>query len=229
LGTIVCNRFPVAIGTVFFCMAQTRTVQNPPVSSALIQRQLRPFLLQSDGLQKAAAHFGRIVLETPVRGITTEQTVDSLVADSSVIVIGNLGKVSSKLVDDGDSIATECIFHVERALKGSVSSDITFRVLGGFIEFPNGTSAEIRTPETTFLKAGSRYLVMLIPDNQHPGDYSVTSPLESLFQIKTDGSVDASASHDDRPHHISRDIGSDHADAFIARIQSVAAKRRTAQ
>ncbi len=88
-----------------------------------------------------------------------------LITKSPVIVEGSV--VRSSPIAHGDAIWTETVLAVDRALKGSVSGEITIREIGGVID--NRITKVFGTPEYT---TGERVLAFLTPTPR--GDYQAS-------------------------------------------------------
>lgn len=75
-------------------------------------------------------------------------TLRFLVDNSQLIVIGEIRGSRTWLNQRGDTITTDCSLAIERTLKGTVRSGdrLTVSILGGRVDFPEGTWAEIETP-----------------------------------------------------------------------------------
>ena len=127
--------------------------------------------------------------------------MSSLCQKSSIILVGSVSARESKLSDDGDDIYTSNKIRPDYLLKGTDPKPISFLTIGGYVAFPNGTSAEVRTVEWNYLQAGRQFLVFL--EKANDGSYLVTGAKEGLFALSGDanGVPENLASHDISPNH----------------------------
>lgn len=105
---------------------------------------------------------------------------------SSHIVIGTIDNRWSHLSDDGNYILTTYLLHPVKFVKGQPTTLIEFKLLGGYWEFPNGTSAEEKTATWEHLQVGKEYLVFL--EKREDSLFRVSKDVDGLFAIPANGS-----------------------------------------
>jgi len=72
----------------------------------------------------------------------------------------------------GDTITTDCAVAIERSLKGTVKTGdrLTVSILGGRVDFPEGTWAEIETPEMAKPADQQVFILFLEPSHFGPSE-----------------------------------------------------------
>jgi hypothetical protein len=121
--------------------------------------------LRKGGLREAAKLKGHYV------GIERtsdwgKYSLESLTKASSIIIVGTPILSSAKVVGvENDRIVTEQLVRVGQVLKGKLHENglVTVAIPGGKVEFEDGTSAEIKTPDLGPIEQFANYVLFLQP------------------------------------------------------------------
>lgn len=70
-----------------------------------------------------------------------------------------------------------------------VYNTITISLIGGSVEFDDGTSAELRTPKFEHVKPGVAYALFLTQSTNGPNEYTLTGGPQGLVEIMGDGTL----------------------------------------
>jgi hypothetical protein len=137
----------------------------------------------NDLKQKAKQH-GKFVVELATPPPAYNE-LEQLAANSSNIVIGVAQQNVCRLSRDGNSITTDYQVTLEHHYKGKFrkGNTITVSLPGGLVQFPDGTSAETRTPWFRKLQQGETYLFFL--NGSSDGKLVPTGDAQGIFQIPT--------------------------------------------
>jgi hypothetical protein len=111
-------------------------------------RRTRAHALEKGGLSEAAKVSGSYRMSLSPHGGRDAGTLQFLVSNSELIVVGQVRSNRTWLNGSGDTITTDYEIRVERPLKGPVKAGdlLTVSVLGGRVSFPGGSWAQIDTP-----------------------------------------------------------------------------------
>jgi hypothetical protein len=117
-------------------------------------------------------------------------TLEMITKNSGLVVVGTPLTNVCKIDSEGDGITTDYQVSVNEAIKGNVArgSVITVSLPGGRVEFPDGTSAEVRVQDFRKMENGKTYVLFL--RNGQPGSekFITTGAAQGLFEIPNDGS-----------------------------------------
>ena len=113
------------------------------------------------GLKAAAAASGGQYAATTEWISEVAHTLDSLVEQSDVVLVGELVENLAHLSASGEYITTDFRMTVERSLKGRVlpKSTVVFQVMGGKVVFEDGSSAVIETRGFVRPNTGARVVI----------------------------------------------------------------------
>ncbi len=201
---------------------QGNTGEASPSVRQLSPITIRNLLREPGGLEACAKLAGHFVVNRN-RHLFARATLGTLTDASSLILIGRVSDSKASLIEEGDSILTTYTIVPEAILKGSATGNIVVSALGGTITFPDGTSAQILTPETQATKVGSRYCFFLKAGND--GEKEFTNGEESIFALMgTNGVVQSAASQSSGPHPVVDEIKGMAPIAFITRVQALVAQ-----
>jgi len=103
-------------------------------------------------------------------GERNADSLEFLVENSRLIVVGQIRKNRGWLNKPGDLITTDYEVAIERTLKGSVKPGdrITMSVLGGRVGFPGGSWAQVDTPGMTPPFNNQNFVLFLEPSHFDP-------------------------------------------------------------
>jgi len=96
-----------------------------------------------------------------------------------------------RLTESGLNILTEYEIVVQDTIKGDVipGSVIIVNLPGGRVDFEDGTSAELKTPNFEHVKPGNTYTLFLTEVEKSPGQFTLSGGPQGLVEFASDGSV----------------------------------------
>ena len=193
-------------------------------ASALDNQSAADRAMESGGFEKAAAIAKNYVLNRNSRWFSNVPLKTMLEGSHTDVATVTVTECTSELSGDNSRIDSECNASIQNLLKGSIRESVKFRVRGGKVTFPNGTSATDNTSEWKLLQKGKDYLVVL-EDETHPPNYWPVNSCEGLFGINsTNNTVDACAAHDQHAHNVVEDIKGMSLQTFLARVKQIIAE-----
>jgi hypothetical protein len=154
------------VATLGLTIATLRAQDDPALGmfTRISPHEFQRLMHQPNGIEAVAKIVGYYEWreDDEVWGIPT---LDTLVANSPLIVEGSIAAAQGRLVSRGDDILTDYTVEVSDIARGQRpdSSRVTFTARGGTIQFPNGTNAHIATLESDNLHVGSTYILFLAP------------------------------------------------------------------
>jgi hypothetical protein len=112
--------------------------------------------------------------------------LEQLATHSGAVLIGTAQKNVCRLSPDGRRSTIDYSVNIEYVLKGNnkAGSTITVSLPGGLVAFPDGSSAEIRTPWFKKMHEGATYLLFL-NDAAGAGSYVTTGQAQGVWEIPT--------------------------------------------
>lgn len=162
---------------------RTPTAQSPVDDTTLKQ------VIREQGLRGAARLKGHYVGVT-LTHVFGSYDLQDLTQGSALVVVGTPLRNKCSLDEvDGDMITTDYEVAINEAIKGNVTQGSTIKVSlpGGRVEFPEGTSAELRTPDFRKMENGKTYVLFLHQNRPGSEEFIVTGG-QGLFEIPSDGS-----------------------------------------
>jgi hypothetical protein len=128
--------------------------------------------------------------------------IESLTKNSADVVVGVASSNASEVSPDGQLIVTDYRVNMTNVLKGKVNSgsDITVHLPGGRVEFEDGTSAEVITPNFERMENDKKYVLFLGKEQGDNNRYILTGGSQGLFEVTDKGisHVDVRAKRDER-------------------------------
>jgi hypothetical protein len=117
-------------------------------------------------------------------------TLEMIIKNSELVVVGTPLTNVCKVDSEGDGITTDYQVSVNEAIKGDVASGnlITVSIPGGRVEFPDGTSAEIRVQDFRKMENGKTYVLFLRHGQPGSEKFITTGAAQGLFEVPNDGS-----------------------------------------
>jgi hypothetical protein len=152
------------------------------------------YALRRGGLREAAKLKGHYVGEFDPHWDSGRFDIDKLTKNSMAVVVGTVVKKrGARLSDEDQLIVTDYEVIVNETLKGvpTKGDTITISLVGGSLEFDDGTSAEIRTPGFEHVIPGSAYVLFLGESASGPNEYTLTGGPQGLVEIMIDGSLNS--------------------------------------
>lgn len=210
--------FSLTLGTLASAGQQQATSKSVSVAerNALLRRP--------GGLEVLAKREGAFVMKSS-NELFSDVNLQTLVKESSEIVLVTIQNRTSRLLPGGDDIFTDYTFVPIEVFKGTLSKEPRFSAPGGKVTFENGTSAEITTIEWQNLQIGQQYILFL----QNSGDkYRFTNGIEAVVGISFDGSkmTSLAASDPTRGHAVLKDIQKYNPDSFKSFLRATLASTK---
>ena len=168
----------VVIGNVRFSGIQQNKDAND--SEAIAQA------LKRGGLREAAKLKRHYVGDFDPHWDFSQLGIESLTKSSAAVIVGvATKKLGGRLTADGQLILTDYEVAVQETIKGEVTSGgtITVSLVGGRVEFDDGTTAELKTPSFEHMKTGGTYTLFLSESESTPGVYTLTAGPQGLVEI----------------------------------------------
>ena len=146
--------------------------------------------LRRGGYREAAKVKGHYVGDFDPHSDFAVFDIESLTKNSVVVVVGVATRaLPSRLVANGRLIVTDYEIAVRETIKGKVSAGGKLKVSlpGGKMEFEDGTSAELRTPQFEQIKVRQTYALFLTEDQTESGAFRLTGGPQGVVEISADG------------------------------------------
>jgi hypothetical protein len=179
--------------------------------------------LRRGGLREAAKLKGHYIEDFDPHWDFGLFDIESLTKNSAAIVVGiptkNLG---GRLSSSGQAILTNYEVLVQETFKGTLTAGqtITVSLPGGRVEFDDGTSAELRTPDFEHVKTSGAYTFFL-SETKNPDDgYTLTAGPQGLVEL-VDGTV---RSHGRSSDPVAKEIKGRDKDSFLKEVREKAQK-----
>lgn len=121
--------------------------------------------------------------------------LDDVTKGSAVIVIATANRNVCSLSPNGKTVTIDYEMKVDHSYKGTLTPGqaITVSLPGGLTKFPEGTSAEVKTPWFKKMMNGKTYLLYLNANENRP--FTITGGPRGVFQIPTDDTNRLVTSH----------------------------------
>lgn len=147
--------------------------------------------LRRGGLREAAKLKGHYGFDFDPHWDFGRFDIEALTRRSAAVVVGVPKKsLGTRLAQGGQLIFTDYEVSVLEVVKGAaVGNVVKVALVGGRLEFEDGTSAEVRTPKFEHVKAGHTYTFFLSEDESNPGLFVLTGGPQGLVEIADGGSV----------------------------------------
>jgi hypothetical protein len=153
--------------------------------------------------------------------------IELLTKNSALVIVGTPTRQNAaRLTRDGQVILTDCEVEIKETIKGGIDPGrmITVSLVGGRVEFENGTSAELKTPSFEHMKIGGTYTLFLIESESvdiAPGGYTLTGGPQGLVEIVNETTV---KSHGRMTDPITKESKSKNKDTFLKEVRKQAEK-----
>lgn len=125
--------------------------------------------------------------------------LETLIKSSAAVVIGIPERSKGRLDANGEMIVTQFDVRVKETIKGTHAEDSVVKValLGGKVDFEDGTSAELRTLDFEPMLEGKKYLLFLYANRNGSDVYLLTGGPQGLFELKGQAGIKAHARPND--------------------------------
>ena len=125
--------------------------------------------------------------------------LETLTKSSAAVVIGIPENSRGQLDSNGEMIVTQFDVRVKESIKGTHAENSVVKValLGGRVDFDDGTSAELQTPEFERMLEGRKYLLFLYANRNGSDVYLLTGGPQGLFELKGQAGIKAHARSSD--------------------------------
>jgi hypothetical protein len=180
--------------------------------------------LRRGGLREAARVKGRYVADLDPHWDFGLFDIEALTKGSVAVVVGIASKkVDARLSSNGHLIFTDYEVEVIERIKGPSShgSRITVSLPGGFFEFEEGTSAELRTPDFEHLKVGASYILFLSDSEKGYNVYTLSGGPQGVIEIVNGKTL---KSHGRPTDPVSEETKDNNKDRFLEKVRDKAAK-----
>jgi hypothetical protein len=157
-------------------------------------------ILRREGLRGAARVKGHYIADFDAHWDFGLFDVEGLTRNSAAVVVGIAGRsLGGRLTASDLAIVTDYEVVVQDTIKGDavVGSTIVVSMPGGRVDFPDGTSAELRTPKFEHVRSGGSYTFFLTEVEKSPGKFTLTGGPQGLVELVGDGSVKSHGREDD--------------------------------
>ena len=178
--------------------------------------------LRRGGLREAAKLKGHYVGEFDAHWDFSKLDIELLTKNSAAVIVGTMTKkLESRLTSEGQLIFTDYEVTVQERIKGEVATGapITVSLPGGRVEFEDGTSAELTTPNFEHMKTGGTYTLFLSESGTAPVWYTLTAGPQGLVEIVDNNTVRSHGRPTDPINAQSRDKNKD---AFLREVRQQA-------
>ena|SRR5215831_6731674 len=189
IKTLLSSLSVVALG-VCGLGVPTRHGQAGPVSShAQVDDATLKRVIREQGLQ-GAAHLQGHYVSVATAPCWPSHTLETITEDSALVLVDTPLTNVCKLDSEGDGITTDYQVSVNEAIKGDLApgSVITVSIPGGRVEFPDGTSAEVRVQDFRKMENGKTYVLFLRSGQPGSEKFITTGAAQGLFEVPSDGS-----------------------------------------
>lgn len=193
-GTSALVVFSLVVVVLVSLMGTSRTQTRPPGSQESAANDFREVrdALRRGGLREAAKLKGHYVGDFDPHWDSGRFDIEKLTKNSMAVVVGTVvKKLGARLADEDQLIWTDYEVVVNETIKGvpSKGNTITISLIGGSLEFDDGTSAELRTPKFEHVKPGVAYALFLTESTNGPNEYTLTGGPQGLVEIMDDGTL----------------------------------------
>lgn len=138
--------------------------------------------------------------------------LETLTKSSAAVVIGIPENSRGQLESGGETIVTQFDVRIKEVIKGAPlaeNSVVRVALLGGKVDFEDGTSAELRTPDSEPMLAGRKYLLFLYANRNGSDVYLLTGGPQGLFELKGPAGIKAHARPNDPAAKEVQNLGED--------------------
>lgn len=177
--------------------------------------------IRRGGYREAARLKGHYVGTSDPNWDWANFNLEELTKTSAAIIVGVPQTSIAQLSPTGDQITTNYKVKVENVIKGNLAASnvVEVSMLGGRVEFEDGTSAEIQTPDFERMQNGKRYILFLYANRNGSEVFLLTGGPQGLFELASDGKVKAHARPTD---HVAKEIEYKSIDSLLGELRMYA-------
>jgi hypothetical protein len=119
--------------------------------------------------------------------------LETLTKNSTAVIIGVPQQNKGSLSSSGDMITTDYDVRIEELIKGNfpVGTNVKVSLPGGRVDFEDGTSADLQTPEFERMVNGRRYVLFLYANRNGSDILLLTGGPQGLFELAGNGKIKA--------------------------------------
>ena len=199
------KRFSVLIIFLFAVVTVLSALYFMPITSSKSQNQngdeqkKMADAIRRGGYKEAARIKGHYVGTVDPYWDWASFDLETLTKSSAAVVIGIPEKSKGQLNSNGEMIVTQFDVRVKETIKGTHAENSVVKValLGGRVDFEDGTSAELRTRDFEPMLEGRKYLLFLYANRNGSDVYLLTGGPQGLFELKGQAGIKAHARPND--------------------------------
>ena len=199
------KRFSVLIIFLFAVVTVLSALYFMPITSSKSQNQngdeqkKMADAIRRGGYKEAARIKGHYVGTVDPYWDWASFDLETLTKSSAAVVIGIPERSKGQLNSNGEMIVTQFDVRVKETIKGTHAENSVVKValLGGRVDFEDGTSAELRTRDFEPMLEGRKYLLFLYANRNGSDVYLLTGGPQGLFELKGQAGIKAHARPND--------------------------------
>lgn len=200
------KRFSVLIVFLFAVVTLLSALYFMPITSSKSQNQngdeqkKMTEAIRRGGYREAAKIKGHYVSTVDPYWDWASFDLETLTKSSAAVVIGIPEGSKGRLDAEGQMIVTEFDVRVKETIKGTPlaeNSVVKVALLGGRVDFEDGTSAELRTRDSEPMLEGKKYLLFLYANRNGSDVYLLTGGPQGLFELRGQAGIKAHARSSD--------------------------------
>jgi hypothetical protein len=198
---------------------QTAAQQNQGNNDAIALRNA----LRRGGLREAAKLKGNYIEEFDPHWDWGQFSVEELTKNSTAVVVGRFTKKLDTRLLAGKVIFTDYEVAIDEVVKGNVSKAKTIVVglVGGRMDFEDGTSAEQTTPKVDPILIGRAYTLFLTQEEIAPSVFVLTGGPQGAVDIEDSTNVRSHGRLEDRS---AREMKGKNRESFLKDVRENARK-----
>jgi flagellar biosynthesis/type III secretory pathway M-ring protein FliF/YscJ len=115
--------------------------------------------------------------------------MEALTKNSVAVIVGSPTQSKSQLTPNGQLITTEYEVSVQEVIKGKIAQGDTIKISlpGGKVEFEDGTSVELKTPDFEKMTTYNSYVLFLYANRNGSDVFLLTGGPQGLFELPPNG------------------------------------------
>ena len=201
------KKFSVLILFSFAVVAFLFALSVMPVTSSKSQNQTdrdeqrkMTEAIQRGGYREAARIKGHYVGTVDPYWDWANFDLVTLTKTSAAVIVGIPEKSKGRLNSNGETILTQFDVRVKEVIKGAPlaeNSVVKVALVGGKVDFDDGTSAELRPLDFEPMLEGRKYLLFLYGNRIDSDVYLLTGGPQGLFELKGRAGIKAHARPND--------------------------------
>ena len=183
---------PIIIFTILFVLAliftngfTSATQSQPQKSREQSEAKKLVEAIRRGGYREAARLKGHYIGTADPTWDWANFNLEELTKTSAAVIVGVPQTSIVQLSPTGDQITTNYKVKVESVIKGNLAASnvVEVSMLGGRVEFEDGTSAEVQTPDFERMQNGKRYILFLYANRNGSEIFLLTGGPQGLFEL----------------------------------------------